>query len=140
MINTNKPENEVSAKNGRAVGVRDALTFLLVGGGVGAALALLFAPKPGREIRHDIADASRRGYDLTVERASSLKAQSAEHLETLKDKAAAAYESAATKLNAGSDAILSAPASISDGLDEIHRDASVRFRHASVGRRPASIF
>ncbi|MCU0240070.1 MAG: YtxH domain-containing protein [Pyrinomonadaceae bacterium] len=31
------------------------LTYLLIGGGIGAILALLFAPKSGQELREDIA-------------------------------------------------------------------------------------
>lgn len=38
----------------------DRLTYLLIGAGIGATLALLFAPKSGRELRRDIADASRK--------------------------------------------------------------------------------
>jgi gas vesicle protein len=35
-------------------------TGLLCGVAVGAALGLLFAPKPGRELRHDLGDSARR--------------------------------------------------------------------------------
>ncbi|MBK6751071.1 MAG: YtxH domain-containing protein [Acidobacteria bacterium] len=45
------------------------LTYLLVGGGIGAILALLFAPKSGEELRGDIADATRKG----IERARKLR-------------------------------------------------------------------
>ncbi len=37
---------------------RTGLVYLLVGGGVGGVLALLFAPKPGADLRHDISDRS----------------------------------------------------------------------------------
>jgi gas vesicle protein len=43
------------------------LAFLLIGGGIGAILALLFAPKSGKELRGDIADATRKGIDYTRE-------------------------------------------------------------------------
>lgn len=143
MINSNKYENP-SAQNGSNGSVKNGLTFLLVGGGIGAVLALLFAPKAGREIRSDIADASRRGYDLTVEKANELKAQSAEKLQIVKDKAGAAFEFASTKLNQGSEAITDAVATtskaLSDGVDEVARDAADRAKHASTGRKSASIF
>ena len=144
MIKSNRYENEIPVQNNSQLNVRDGLTFLLVGGGIGAVLALLFAPKSGREMRSDIADASRRSYDLTVEKASALKAQSAEALQAVREKAEAAYEFASTKLAASGDTIKDAVSStskaISDGVHEINADADVRARHASVGRKPASIF
>lgn len=144
MIQSNKYENEIPVKNNSQINVRDGLTFLLVGGGIGAALALLFAPKSGREMRLDIADASRRSYDLTVEKANALKAQSAEALKTVKEKAEAVYEFASNKLTASGDSIAEALSTtakaVSDGVDEINADTNVRAKHTSVGRKPASIF
>jgi len=43
-----------------------AITFLMIGLGVGAALGLLLAPKPGRQLRRDL----RRSYDDALETAS----------------------------------------------------------------------
>jgi len=43
--------------------VGTAVTFLLVGLGVGAALGLLLAPKSGRQLRRDL----RRSYDDALE-------------------------------------------------------------------------
>src|ERR1044072_8172879 len=43
--------------------ISNKLTYLLIGGGIGAILALLFAPKSGQELRGDIADATRKGID-----------------------------------------------------------------------------
>ena len=43
--------------------VQTRLTYLLIGGGIGAILALLFAPKAGSELRGDIADVTRKGID-----------------------------------------------------------------------------
>ncbi len=143
MIKSNKYEDNLSAANSSSVNVRDGLTFLLVGGGIGAVLALLFAPKSGREMRHDIADASRRGYDLTLEKATELKSQSAEKLQMVKEKAEAAYDFAAAKLNTGgeavSEAVSTTSAAISDGLDKVHRKADIRAGNASDGRKPANI-
>ena len=42
----------------------EKLTFLLIGAGIGATLALLFAPKSGRELREDIRDVTKRGIDV----------------------------------------------------------------------------
>ena len=48
------------------------LTYLLIGGGIGAILALLFAPKSGHELRGDIADATRKGIDRSREAATAV--------------------------------------------------------------------
>src|SRR5437868_15542777 len=56
-------------ENGSAA---EKLTFLLIGAGIGATLALLFAPKSGRELRTDIADLSRKGLDGAGEGAGQI--------------------------------------------------------------------
>ena len=43
------------------------LIYLLIGAGIGAILALLFAPKSGRELRSDIADVTRSRLDRSEE-------------------------------------------------------------------------
>lgn len=70
----------------RAHGIASRLMFLMLGGGIGAAIALLFAPKPGSALRQDIADAATKGYDETLEAASRVKKQSIEYLEAAEDK------------------------------------------------------
>ncbi|PYX94922.1 MAG: hypothetical protein DMG71_11125 [Acidobacteria bacterium] len=49
--------------------VGTAITFLLIGLGAGAAAALLFAPKAGKQFRKDL----RRGYDDAVDRFQDFK-------------------------------------------------------------------
>ena len=63
------------------------LTYLLIGGGIGAVLALLFAPKSGQELRGDIADATRKGIDRTRETASQIGTRAGEYYEATLDKA-----------------------------------------------------
>ncbi|MBL8188323.1 MAG: YtxH domain-containing protein [Acidobacteria bacterium] len=41
----------------------DKLVFFLIGAGIGAVTALLFAPKAGSELRSEIADATKKGLD-----------------------------------------------------------------------------
>jgi gas vesicle protein len=43
--------------------VGTAITFLLIGLGAGAVIGMLFAPKPGRQMRRDL----RRGYESARE-------------------------------------------------------------------------
>jgi len=57
---------------------KQTLCFLL-GGVVGAAVALLFAPKSGRELRGDIADATRKGVDRTRETALLARERAGEY-------------------------------------------------------------
>jgi gas vesicle protein len=70
------------------------LTFFLVGAGIGAVLALLFAPKSGEELRNDIADATRKGIDKSREAAQQLGTKATEYYDTTKQKAGEYYEGA----------------------------------------------
>lgn len=74
------------------------LTYLLIGGGIGATLALLFAPKAGSELRHDISEITHKGYEETRDLARQLKAQTGEIYSALKDKKDEVYDFAAEKL------------------------------------------
>ena len=80
-------------------GMGSNLMYLLIGGGIGATLALLFAPKAGSELRQDIGNAANRGYDGTLELAGKLKEQSGHLYDALKDRADQVYGFAADKLN-----------------------------------------
>lgn len=63
------------------------LTYLLVGGGIGAVLALLFAPKSGTELRGDIADVTRKGVEKGKETATLVGEKAGEYYEVTRDKA-----------------------------------------------------
>jgi len=70
------------------------LTYFLVGAGIGAVLALLFAPKSGEELRGDIADATRKGIDKSKEAAQQLGAKAGEYYDTTRQKAGELYDTA----------------------------------------------
>ena len=74
------------------------LTYLLIGGGIGAVLALLFAPKSGQELRGDIADATRKGIDRSREAASQLGERAGEYYETTRGRASEIYSTASEKV------------------------------------------
>ena len=118
----------INETNKSAHNVTNNLTYLLIGGGIGAGLALLFAPKAGSELRTNIADVTRKGYDATVEKASDLKAKSTELVEVAKEKAAAVYDFASNKLNTGVDAaeeVVSATSTaVADGLDRLRNEST----------------
>ena len=72
----------------------EKLTFLLIGAGIGATLALLFAPKSGRELRGDIADYTKRGVDAAGEGARQLGARATEVYGTASERVQGAYGAA----------------------------------------------
>ena len=74
------------------------LTYLLIGGGIGAILALLFAPKSGEELRGDIADATRRGIDRSREAAQQISDRAGEYYESTRERASELYSQAAEKV------------------------------------------
>jgi gas vesicle protein len=75
------------------------LTYLLIGGGIGAILALLFAPKSGQELRGDIADATRKGIDRSREAAQHLSDRAGEYYEATRDRASELYTQAAGRVS-----------------------------------------
>ena len=74
------------------------LTYLLIGGGIGAVIALLLAPKSGQELRGDIADATRKGIDKSREAAQQLGDRAGEYYEATRDRASEFYSQAAEKV------------------------------------------
>src|SRR4026209_1145958 len=78
--------------------VSTRLTYLLIGGGIGAVLALLFAPKSGQELRGDIADATRKGIDRSREAAQQLGERAGEYYENTRDRAVGLYSTASERV------------------------------------------
>lgn len=73
------------------------LTYLLIGGGIGAVIALLFAPKSGQELRGDLADATRKGIDKSREAAQQVGERAGEYYESTRERAGELYTQAASK-------------------------------------------
>jgi gas vesicle protein len=63
-------------------GVGTAITFLLIGLGAGAAAALLFAPKAGKQFRKDL----RRGYDEAMDRFDDFKEEARDRVEEVMER------------------------------------------------------
>src|SRR5918996_3639250 len=80
-------------------GISTRLTYLLIGGGIGAILALLFAPKSGHELRGDIADATRKGIDRSREAAHQLGERAGEYYEATRERASGLYSTAAGRVS-----------------------------------------
>jgi len=79
-------------------GISTRLTYLLIGGGIGAILALLFAPKSGHELRGDIKDATRKGIDRSREAAQQLGDRAGEYYEATRARAGELYSQAAERV------------------------------------------
>jgi gas vesicle protein len=75
------------------------LTYLLIGGGIGAILALLFAPKSGQELREDIADATRKGIEKSKTTAHQLQERAGEYYEVTRERAGEIIEQGTGKAN-----------------------------------------
>jgi gas vesicle protein len=57
----------------------DKFVYFLIGAGMGAIAALLFAPKAGSELRADIADVTKRGADQARDQARQLGERATEY-------------------------------------------------------------
>lgn len=89
--------DEYRRDSGDSISTR--LTYLLIGGGIGAILALLFAPKSGQELRGDIADATRKGIDRSREAAQQLGDRAGEYYEATRARAGELYSQAAERVS-----------------------------------------
>ena len=115
----------------------NGLFYFLVGGSIGASLALLFAPKSGIELRTDISDLTKKGYEETVDLAHQLREQSSEVYNSVKEKTGKVYDLAASKWSHLADAAAELPGEILDGEAKLLDDTDSRKRNA--GRRSADI-
>ena len=68
-------------------GMSTQVACFLLGGTVGALVALLFAPKSGRELRGDIADVTRKGVDRTRDAAGQIGTRAGEYYDVAQQKA-----------------------------------------------------
>ena len=84
--------------NTRGIGTK--FMFLLLGGGIGAAMALLFAPKPGKELRQDIADAAVKGCNETLEAAARVREHTVEYYDAAKEKGVQVLDTVSANLSA----------------------------------------
>src|SRR5262249_9187262 len=79
--------------------ISNNVIYFLVGGAIGAAIALLFAPKSGAETRALIGDKAREGREYLTAKSQELKEQAATYVDkgrevinTQKDRLTSALE------------------------------------------------
>jgi gas vesicle protein len=63
-------------------GSGDRLVYFLIGAGIGAVTALLFAPKAGSELRSDIADVTKKGLDYARDTGREVGERATEYYQT----------------------------------------------------------
>lgn len=63
------------------------VAYFAIGATLGAVVALLFAPKSGRELREDLADATRKGVDRARETGTQLSQRAGEYYESASARA-----------------------------------------------------
>ena len=73
------------------------LTYLVIGGGIGAVIALLLAPKSGHELRGDIADVTRKGLEKGKETAAQIQERAGDYYEVSREKASEFYQTASDR-------------------------------------------
>lgn len=61
--------------------------FFLVGAGIGAVVALLFAPKSGQQLRSDISDTTKQGIDFANKGVETISKKASDIIEGGKTKA-----------------------------------------------------
>ena len=69
-------------------GSGDKLVYFLIGAGIGAITALLFAPKAGSELRSDIADVTKKGLDYARDTGREVGERATEYYQTGVERAA----------------------------------------------------
>ena len=111
------------------------LTYFVIGATVGAVVALLFAPKSGRELREDLADATRKGVDRARETGAQLSAKAGEYYDAASARAgelaASAREAAARRGERFSAAI--------DAGRQAYREEKQRTESSALGERPPAL-
>jgi gas vesicle protein len=111
------------------------LTYFVIGATVGAVVALLFAPKSGRELREDLADATRKGVDRARETGAQLSAKAGEYYDAASARAgelaASAREAAARRGERFSAAI--------DAGRQAYREEKQRTEASALTERPPAL-
>jgi|CXWL01.1.fsa_nt_gi gas vesicle protein len=125
--------------NTSSTGIRNSLFYFLIGGGLGAAAALLLAPKSGTELRSEMSEAARKGYNETRELAHRLKERSDGLLQTITGKAEEMYEFASSKFSLTRDAIGDTFETAKYPIDADVRNESRNISKKYLGRRPSSV-
>jgi gas vesicle protein len=119
----NKDVSETNSRSGFATG-------LLIGGLVGAAAALLYAPKKGNELRDDLRDSSMKLKERTMQmkdetmlKAKLGKMDAKDSVDSLKEKSSNMTVSARQKLQEAQNSMKEAKNETKSAMDEAKKEA-----------------
>lgn len=88
---------ELEKHHKRSLSIGEKMALLLVGGGIGAIVALLLTPKPGEELREAIADTTLKGLERGREAAHQIGERAGEYYGVTRERAAEIYQTAEEK-------------------------------------------
>ncbi len=80
------------------------LAFFLAGAGIGAILALLFAPKSGKETREYLTQKAEEGRDYVSSKSREIRKQAEDYADKVKDAATRGKERLSAAFDAGAQA------------------------------------
>src|SRR5919199_581776 len=111
------------------------LTYFVIGATVGAVVALLFAPKSGRELREDLADATRKGVDRARETGAQLSAKAGEYYDAASARAGELASNAREAVSARGERFSAAI----DAGRQAYREEKQRTEASALGERPPAL-
>ena len=79
--------------------MKNSLVYLVAGGAIGAGLALLFAPKSGKETREDISNATAKGIEQAKDFSANVSEKAKNAYTQVQTKAQETYSTAKDGIN-----------------------------------------
>ena len=119
------------------------IMLLMIGGGIGAATALLFVPKPGRELRRDVTGLIDKGYDRAIIAASEIKDRTSEYYEAAKGTSEDVLEVVSSGISVIKDELRGDVEKINSIVQSsvicgMNGDSSIRYRLTESGEKVSS--
>ena len=118
----------------------DKFVYFLIGAGMGAIAALLFAPKAGSDLRADIADVTKRGVDQARDQARQVGERATEYYQTsteyASDLAERSKDAITDVTERGKEIIGRQKASVAAAIDR--KSTRLNSSHERLSRMPSS--
>lgn len=131
--------NSQNTTRGSSQGSGGSILYFLAGGMIGAATALLFAPKKGADLRHDIADVTRKGYDGALDLTHRVQDQASSLYSSLWDRGEELADSAQKSLSSAKEKVEKAADKAADKSNDLLALKDAASENRSTGRRAKNI-